>query len=193
MARIKQVPTVTSPKQPRTNSSSPSSNPSPKLLGTSNFAKLEAQWEAKARRHDRLLQQPKRNHSYIKSNGEAVASDGRFDVVAQSPWKVNKRRHPKVAAAKNSGTLTSRLEQYYHGFDMGQHEGKAIWQYIPLAGYCRDSANLPEVRVSRAAPHNVLGLLQFNFLYNPSITRNVTDRQPLSLGGCIPRPTVDQA
>lgn len=161
MARIKQVPTISPPK-PKSNASSPNSDQSstPKPLGTSDFAKLEAQWEAKARRHDRLLQLPKRNHAYVRSNGDAVASDGRFDVVSQSPRKINKKRHPKVAAAKDSGTLTSRLEQYYQGFELGQHQGKATWQHVPLAGFCRDVANVPEVRVGQPSSHHVLAFLQ---------------------------------
>jgi hypothetical protein len=161
MARIKQVPATSSPKA-KSNMSSPGSDPcyTPKPLGTSDFAKLEAQWEAKARRHDRLLQLPKRNHTYIRSNGEAVASDGRFDVVSQSPRKINKKRHPKVAAAKDNGTLTSRLEQYYQGFEQGQHQGKATWQHIPLAGFCRDVASVSEVRVSQLPSHVTLAFSQ---------------------------------
>lgn len=162
MARIKRVPTISPPKPPKSNSSSPGSDSSypPKPLGTTDYAKLEAKWEAKARRHDQLLQKPKRNHSYIRSNGEAVASDGRFDVVSQSPRKINRRRHPKVAAAKDNGTLTSRLEEYYQGFQLGQHKGKATWQHIPLAGFCRaEVASVPEVRVSQLPSHNVLATL----------------------------------
>lgn len=160
MARIKQVPTISPPKS-KSSTSSPDSDPAyaPRPLGTSEFAKLEAQWEAKARRHDRLLQLPKRNHSYIRSNGEAVASDGRFDVVSQNPRKINKKRHPKVAAAKDNGTLTSRLEKYYQGFEQGQHQGKATWQHIPLAGFCRDVTSVPEARVSQVPNHDVLTFL----------------------------------
>jgi hypothetical protein len=148
MARTKHVPTI-SPQKRKRNSSSPGSDSSPKsAIGTSNFAKLEAQWEAKARRYDGLLQKPKRNHSYIRADGEAVASDGRFDVVAQSARQMHKRPHPKVTAARNNGTLTAQLEQYYQGFEVGQHKGKAAWQHMPLAGYCRESPALLEVLVS---------------------------------------------
>lgn len=167
MARIKHVPTISPPK-PKSNSSSPGSDPScsPKPLGSSTFAKREAQWEARARRHDQLLQKPKRNHSYIRSNGEAVASDGRFDVVSQSPRRMNRRRHPKVAAAKDNRTLTSCLEKYYQGFELGQHKGKATWQHIPLAGFCRDEvASVPEVRVSRLSSHEVLCTLPAQIVF----------------------------
>jgi hypothetical protein len=181
MARIKQVPTISPPK-PKSNSSSPGSDPSyaDKPLGTSAFAKLEARWEAKARRQDRLLQKPRRNHSYIRSNGEAVASDGRFDVVSQSPQKLNRRRHPKVAAAKDNGTLTSRLERYYQGFEMGQHQGKAAWQHMPLAGFCREVTSLPEVPVSQLSSHEVLAFLTAPLYFVPSSTRSITDTPSLS-------------
>ena len=154
MARIKHVPTITA----KSDSSSPSSKASispPSLLdplGSSDFAKLEAQWEARARRHDRLLQRPKRDQTYVRGNGEPASFDDRFRLLPQSPLKTNKKRHPKVTAAEKNGTLTKRLEEYYQGFEQGQHKGKATWQHIPLAGFCREAASVSEVQASRPSP-----------------------------------------
>lgn len=149
MVRIKNVPATISKEDSSSPSSKSSGSPNSELnpLGTSEFAKLEAQWEARARRHDRLLQRPKRGQSYVGVNGAKMQFDDRFMVVSKSPKK-NKKRHPKVAAAKDNGTLTTPLENYYEAFEQGNHEGKSVWQHIPLAGFGRN----PEPRVSRPSP-----------------------------------------
>jgi hypothetical protein len=146
MAKIKHIPKIIL--KPKSSSSSPTTGSDTRRpLGESEFARREVQWELKARRNDKLHQIPRRNHTYVKTNGEA-ALDDRFDFIAQRPRKIIiKRKHPKVVAAKENGTLNDRLEKYYEGFEQAPHNSKPTWEHIPLAGFCRVCSSVSEARV----------------------------------------------